>query len=524
MKQQCRTFSYWLQLSLIATPLGFTTSALAAEFDDSIEVIAENHLPQAEHIEQAELFDLVAAGRNEQAFELAFEVGDELFETTFNVLDGIGAQVGDGQLFTRVPRADLNAEGEWATHIPARATGPNAQACNACHNQPSDDGAGAVNSNVHRDPLHSGTMGAFITRNTPHLFGLGGKQRLAEEMTDDLQQQQDLAIDAACQDGAEHTVELSSKGVSFGMLSVSRLSSNPCEVAIDTGQVAGVDADLVIKPLQWKGSDAFIRKFNREASHNELGLQAVELVGYGVDGDGDGIVDEMTVGDQTALMIYLAAQPRPVSTLELDNLGLIPSLTQPERQQIRDGEEIFERTGCAACHVPVLTVNDPVLYEPSRNINYRDEVFPGGQDPRAEGVDPSFAVSFDLTRDQPDNIISSRGNRTRRLGSFERDRQGRALIRLYSDLKRHDMGAALAENIDEIGTGAATWLTKPLWGVGSTAPYLHDGRATTLTGAILAHGGEAATAQQAFQNLPSDEQQALLAFLKSLVLFKLEEA
>ena len=86
------------------------------------------------------------------------------------------------------------------------------------------------------------------------------------------------------------------------------------------------------------------------------------------------------------------------------------------------------------------------------------------------------------------------------------------------------MGVALAENIDEIGTGAATWLTKPLWGVGSTAPYLHDGRATTLTGAILAHGGEAATAQQAFQNLPSDEQQALLAFLKSLVLFKLEEA
>ncbi|MEZ5591917.1 MAG: hypothetical protein R3F53_14875 [Gammaproteobacteria bacterium] len=68
--------------------------------------------------------------------------------------------------------------------------------------------------------------------------------------------------------------------------------------------------------LAVEGSDAFIRKFNREASHNELGLQAVELVGYGVDGDGDGIVDEMTVGDQTTLMIYLAAQPRPV-TLEL---------------------------------------------------------------------------------------------------------------------------------------------------------------------------------------------------------------
>ncbi|MEZ5591918.1 MAG: hypothetical protein R3F53_14880 [Gammaproteobacteria bacterium] len=47
-------------------------------------------------------------------------------------------------------------------------------------------------------------------------------------------------------------------------------------------------------------------------------------------------------------------------------------MTQPEKQQIRDGEEVFELTGCAACHVPVLTVDDPVLYEPSRNINYRD--------------------------------------------------------------------------------------------------------------------------------------------------------
>jgi len=34
------------------------------------------------------------------------------------------------------------------------------------------------------------------------------------------------------------------------------------------------------------------------------------------------------------------------------------------------------------------------------------------------------------------------------------------------------MGSRLAESIDEEGTGAANFLTRNLWGMGSTAPYL----------------------------------------------------
>ncbi len=43
----------------------------------------------------------------------AFELGDELFGTQFNALDGSGANVGRGQRFTRVPRADLKGPTEW---------------------------------------------------------------------------------------------------------------------------------------------------------------------------------------------------------------------------------------------------------------------------------------------------------------------------------------------------------------------------------------------------------------------------
>jgi CxxC motif-containing protein (DUF1111 family) len=85
------------------------------------------------------------------------------------------------------------------------------------------------------------------------------------------------------------------------------------------------------------------------------------------------------------------------------------------------------------------------------------------------------------------------------------------------------MGPGLAEAIDEVGTGASVFLTENLWGVGSTAPYLHDGRATTLTEAILEHGGEAASSRAAFLALSSDAQKDLIAFLNNLVLFKLEE-
>ncbi|MEP1871385.1 MAG: di-heme oxidoredictase family protein, partial [Paraglaciecola sp.] len=57
------------------------------------------------------------------------------------------------------------------------------------------------------------------------------------------------------------------------------------------------------------------------------------------------------------------------------------------------------------------------------------------------------------------------------------------------------------------------------WGVASTAPYLHDGRATTLTEAIMYHGGEGQRSRNLFANASQDNQEDLLAFLNSLVLY-----
>jgi CxxC motif-containing protein (DUF1111 family) len=98
-------------------------------------------------------------------------------------------------------------------------------------------------------------------------------------------------------------------------------------------------------------------------------------------------------------------------------------------------------------------------------------------------------------------------------------------IKPYTDLLLHDMGPGLADTYVEGSASGNLWRTSPLWGIGYTdrvmgtagkVGYLHDGRARTLTEAVMWHGGEAAKAQQRFVALSATDRAALLAFLQSL--------
>ncbi len=529
LRRLARRPSLWVLLAGLFLAGGVGVYAIVTD----LTLVAQLHEPaERPLVGQEELRDLVAAGQTDEAFEEAFAVGDEFFGSQFNALDGSGANVGRGQRFTRVPRADLAGPGQWRNHVPVRATGPNAQGCFECHETPAEDGAGLIGGNVIRDPQLSGSPGRFIQRNTPHVFAPAAVQMLAEEMTEELHARRTDVRNDACSRGSDSD-PLAAKGVSFGQLSATRIASHPCRVQWNTSGVRGVDAgldpgtglpNLVVKPFQWKGSVAFLRDFNRGASHNELGMQSVELTGDDVDGDFDGVRNEASISDMTTLAVYLAAQPRPTTKTELEGLGLIEPLPAEQHAAITRGGVVFRDMGCATCHVPSMRVRDRHFREPSEHRAYRDAVFPAGQDPVARAVDPRFPVSFDITEDQPDNIIhDDAGNVVFRLGSFRRASNGDAVIELFGDLKRHSMGSGLAEQIDEVGTGAATFLTENLWGVGSTGPYLHDGRATTLTEAILEHGGEAADSRDAFRRRSHGDQAALIAFLDNLVLFKMEE-
>ena len=462
------------------------------------------------HIDQEHLESLSP----EDAFIEAFEEGDELFEIKYNAIDGVGINVGNGRRFSRMPRPDLDGPMSWASVLPHRITGPNGDSCVGCHSLPTADGAGEIADNTVRiDPNRE--QNGTIERQAPHMFGVGAQQMLAEEMTTDLQALRDAAVESSCSTRRSQTVALQSKGVDFGSISVS------CN-RINYRDLDGVDPSLIVKPFEWKGLTATVRDFARGAFHQELGMQAQELVGD-VDADFDGVSNELTVGDITALTVYAAAQPRPVTKLELNQVidQLAPEIVEEqglplddtEIASIQNGEQVFEAVNCSGCHKPSLTANSPVFSEPSLHPDFRDDEFPAGSQVRT----PQVAITFDITTDMPNNPEVLPSGQT--LGNFEADENGGAIVRLYADLKRHEMGEALAEEIDEGNVGSnSMFMTEALWGVGATPPYLHDGRATTLVEAIAYHGGDAQESKDAFLALSIEDQTDLIAFLDNLVM------
>jgi CxxC motif-containing protein (DUF1111 family) len=88
-------------------------------------------------------------------------------------------------------------------------------------------------------------------------------------------------------------------------------------------------------------------------------------------------------------------------------------------------------------------------------------------------------------------------------------------VNLYSDLLLHDMGS-LNDGIQQGGANPNEMKTPPLWGVRSSASYLHDGRAATLDDAIRAHDGEAKASRDRYVKLNAVQQSWLQAFLNSL--------
>jgi CxxC motif-containing protein (DUF1111 family) len=125
-------------------------------------------------------------------------------------------------------------------------------------------------------------------------------------------------------------------------------------------------------------------------------------------------------------------------------------------KQAKDGSVLFARIGCAGCHVPTLkTGNNPVAA-----LRFRE-------------------------------------------------------VAAYTDLLLHDLGPELAD-ICRAGATAAEFRTQPLMGLRLQTQFMHDGRASTTTAAIEAHGGEANGSRARFAGLTEKERAAMVAFLNTL--------
>jgi len=228
-----------------------------------------------------------------------------------------------------------------------------------------------------------------------------------------------------------------------------------------------------------------MRDFDRGATQFHFGIQPVEVVGANTDEDGDGVENEVTVAEMTALHIFDVTNPRPF----MERLDA----------RAKAGFQTFHHIGCADCHTPEMTTESRFL------------PLAHPEDP----TDPWADVYLEID-------LRKQVGKTQKEG-FQQKGTG-VVVPLFSDLKRHDMGPRLAETFER-GEINRQFITARLWGIGDTEPYLHDARATTLYAAIEFHGeddpdpGDMSEAQEArdnFLNLRPRQQRNLIRFLRHL--------
>ncbi|WP_444913999.1 di-heme oxidoredictase family protein [Microbulbifer sp. TRSA007] len=412
------------------------------------------------------------------------EAGMIIFSTPFNRYDGFGDgphdfSEPDNHSPTGGNRPTLQGNGTFL-----RVNGLDAQNCLECHTVISNrttpprlgiGGGGGFGTSVLFRPANIDVIdenfdgiaefdGRLI--NPVFLFGAGGIELVGREMTHELQNLKQHALN-----NPGTIVELETKSVSFGSIIADEYGN------LDTTNVEGVEHDLVVRPFGRKGDNASVREFDVSALAFHMGMQASEAFGGATaDADNDGVVNEITVGDLSALSIF-------ITTLE-------PPFDVDDREH-RDGRRLFSDIGCADCHRPTMVTQ-------RRTLPYK---LTGSPETPFEDI----FYEVDLTK-QPTN--------------FRQTRNGGIEVAMFSDLKRHDMGEGLAENaFFQTDQQNREFITARLWGVADTAPYLHDGRATTLAEAIFLHdnpGSEASNAAQNFKYLSENDQNKILAFLMSL--------
>lgn len=232
----------------------------------------------------------------------------------------------------------------------------------------------------------------------------------------------------------------------------------------------------------WKAQTSTLKEFVLAACAVELGLN--------VPGHSQALVAQKSLYESkgfdlnedecSSMAAFVRSLPAPQQR---------PFAEHTERAYVDAGEKLFQSIGCAACHVPQVgevqgIYSDLLVHDMGPSLSdsaggYGTQV---GQPHSPKTAEPVQFEDFD----QVENVSTE---------STPKDLKSKPII-----------GATRVE-----------WRTPPLWGIRDSAPYLHDGRASTLEEAIAGHGGESVKSAKRFQTLTPAERFQLVTFLKSLV-------
>lgn len=506
-----------VSVSLMITPIVSAKPCVPREFPASLGGVA----PAIVTVEEAERWTNYKRARTQEALLEAryptavytrYRIEMEEIERECVSLSQL-IDIGRGLFLRRFTRSE--GYGHGLPHLPPKSRlqrghfgGPDASACVDCHWKGGFAGGGDRVDNTYAfgDGEHLSTA---EPRNPPPLWGVGWVQVLAEEMSAELQSLRKKGLRRALRKVQNQEVKLITKGIDFGFLLISSTGE------VDSSSIEGIDTDLVIKPFGWRGVFSTLREFVEVSAHKHLGMQSEHLVtaayrdvelglSRDYDPDADGIQRELTEAQITALVSFLATLDTPQIELPTHGIYQRPSLigdpllvdTPAFLDRWQRGSLLFEEVGCSECHRPLMKISHPVFT--------MKLMTPSGQKTQSTvGEEKMFEIDLRTEAAQP----------------HPENKGAEWLLPVFSDFKRHRMGEHLRERYEERGVPPDTYLTRRLWGLRKTSPYLHHGGAMTFEEAISAHGGEGSEAQEAsqrYESLNHDEKSSLRLFLMSL--------
>jgi CxxC motif-containing protein (DUF1111 family) len=370
----------------------------------------------------------------------------------------------------------------------------NAQSCRECHQNPTSGGGSQITE------LRVGHLGPdhrFVNPDIPIAHGaaiISGRTLV-----------NDRAIcpsaafpDTEIQERVPESETIRTTRISLSLLGDGFVEAIPDRTLVDLarnqcasthGKVCGliVFVPIVEAPGQsgigrfgWKNQHASLLSFSGDAYLNEMGITT------------------LLFPDEVTKLCNTVAEPNdkpgPDGLADVDHFArFVRALKAPVRDLTlaatpvaRRGSDLFDKIGCAVCHVRTLTTAPT-----GTRIN-------GG----------TFMIPAAL------------GGKT---------------FHPYGDFLIHDVGTGdgiVVPTVEHYGRAARQMplecspenfektrnrvRTAPLWGVRLRSRLMHDGISVTLRDAILRHGGEADQATHGFRRLSSKDQEAMLEFLQSL--------